>query len=191
MKCCVDGDGVPERRKVELFSGLNGVFDSYTFRENEKSAEQGCRRLTNPGINKKGTTLLVLLVVASAITALGVFLDGEVIPPQPETEALLKNTTIQSSLSKREAEAEVSTAPSAVTQQLERAIEAANRSEADSAEGLEERAANSRTLIEETNRLLVEKGVPGNARSSGEKSKQFNHQLSDLKSRLAELKSSE
>jgi hypothetical protein len=138
MKCCVDGDGVPERRKVELFSGLNGVFDSYTFRENEKSAEQGCRRLTNPGINKKGTTLLVLLVVASAITALGVFLDGEVIPPQPETEALLKNTTIQSSLSKREAEAEVSTAPSAVTQQLERAIEAANRSEADSAEGLEE-----------------------------------------------------
>jgi hypothetical protein len=138
---------------------------------------------------QKGPTILILLVVASAIMALGIFLDGEVIAPQPDNETLIKEAANQSALDKRRMENKEPSQPSEVSLQLESAIEATNQNDAYEAERLEDRVAKSKALIDETNQLLTEKGAASITQSSSEKSQQLNQQLNDLKSRLAELKS--
>jgi hypothetical protein len=52
--------------------------------------------------------------------------------------------------------------PSEVLQQLNRAIEAANQNESESALWLERRITASRRLIDEINKLLLETGGSGN-----------------------------
>jgi hypothetical protein len=140
---------------------------------------------------QKGPTILILLVVASAIMALGIFLDGEVIAPQPDNETLIKEAATQSALDKRRMENKEPSQPSEVSLQLESAIEATNQNDAYEAERLEDRVAKSKALIDETNQLLTEKGAASITQSSSEKSQQFNQQLNNLKSRLDELKSSD
>jgi hypothetical protein len=140
---------------------------------------------------KKGPAILSLLLVATAIITLGIFLDGKVIAPQPDNDKLIKEAAVESALEKRKQETPVSTEPSEVSQQLERAITAANQTETDTTERLEKRVATSKALIEETNQLLVEKGVTSNSQAQSEKSQQFNQQIDDLKARLNQLKSSD
>jgi hypothetical protein len=137
---------------------------------------------------KKGPALLA---VAATFIALGIFLDGEVLPTSPDTEKLVKATAVESSLLQRRTDSTDAYKPSEVSQQLRRAIEAANRNESDSASRLEEQIAASQTLIDETNQLLEEKGVSGNGVADSAKQQQFNKQLNELKSRLAELKASD
>jgi hypothetical protein len=141
--------------------------------------------------SKKGSALLILLSVAVTLTALGIFLDGEVLPPSPDTEKLVKETAVQSSLSQRRTGSTDASEPSEVSQQLSRAIEAANRSESDNAAQLEERITASQGLIDETNQLLEQKGISGKGAGDSAKRQQFNQTLNELKSRLAELKASD
>ena len=140
---------------------------------------------------KKGPALLILLVVATVFVALGVFLDEAVIPTQPDTQEIIEKTAQKATAPKQTATPKQSTAPSEITQQLKRAVEAANQTEADSTEQLTDKLATSKSLIEETNQLLEEKGVSSDRMGSSEKSQEFNQKLDDLKARLVELRSSE
>ena len=148
------------------------------------------RRLLKTQVIKKGPALLILLVVATAFVGLGVFLDEAVIPSQPDTEEIIERTAQKAIAPKQTATPKQSTAPSEITQQLKRAVEAANQTEADTTEQLAEQLASSKSLIEETNQLLEEKGVSSDGMGNSEKSQQFNQKLDDLKARLVELKSS-
>jgi hypothetical protein len=140
---------------------------------------------------KKGTALFILLAVAGTFTALGIFIDGRVLPTSPDTEKIVKETAVQSSLSQRRTNSADASEPSEVSQQLSRAIEAANQRETDSASQLEERVATSKKLIDETNQLLEEKEVSSIGPVDSAKRQEFNQQLNELKARLAELKASE
>jgi hypothetical protein len=142
-------------------------------------------------IGTKAPALLVLLSVAVTFTALGIFLDGEVLPNSPDTQKPVKASTVPSNHSQRRLNNADATEPSAVSQQLSRAIEAANRNESKTASRLEARITASQRLIEETNQLLEEKGVSSKAAAVNAKHHQFNQQLNELKSRLAELKASQ
>jgi hypothetical protein len=137
---------------------------------------------------KKGPALIVLLAVAGAFTALGISLDEEVLPTSPDTQQLVRVTAVQSSLSQRRTQSADASEPSEVLQQLSRAIEAANQSESDSASQLEERMTASRRLIDETNRLLEERGASGKGDVESAKRQEFNQKFSELESRLTELK---
>ena len=97
----------------------------------------------------KGTALATLTVVAAVFIGLGVFLDGEVLPqPSPDTDKLIKQTEIQSSLQlQREIARNNPTEPSEVSRQLGRAIEAANQNETERTSELEERITASDSLI--------------------------------------------
>ena len=142
-------------------------------------------------VSKKGTFIFILFLVALTITGLGIFLDDEVIPPLPDTERIVKDAAVQSSLAQRSAVKTEISEPSEVAEQLKRAIDAANRNEDSDASQLDARTITSQTLIEETNQLLEEKGGSGKAVSGNEKLKQFNQQLDELKSKLAEINSSD
>ncbi|MCU7806971.1 MAG: hypothetical protein KZQ73_03755, partial [Candidatus Thiodiazotropha sp. (ex Semelilucina semeliformis)] len=104
-------------------------------------------------VTHKGPALLILLIVAVAFIGLGVFLDEEVIPSIPETEEIIQSTAIQAAASQQKAALKQSTEPSEVTQQLKRAVEVANQTEAESTEKLADKLATSKTLIDETNQL--------------------------------------
>jgi hypothetical protein len=106
---------------------------------------------------KKGPALLILLAVAGIFTALGTFLDGEVLPTSPDTEQIVKATAVQSSLSRRCMNSADITEPSNVLQKLSRTIEAANQNKSDSASRPEDRITASGRLIDETNQLLEAK----------------------------------
>jgi hypothetical protein len=142
-------------------------------------------------VGKKVPAFLIFLAVAGTFTALGIFLDEEVLPTSPDTEQLVKATAVKSSLSQRPINSDNVSEPSEVSQQLSRAIEAANRNDSDSVSRLEERVATSQRLIDETNQLLEEKGVSGKGAVDSAKRQQFNQQLNELKARLAELKASQ
>jgi hypothetical protein len=100
-------------------------------------------------VGKKGSALLILLTVATAFAALGIFLDGEVLPTTSDTEKLVKATAVQSSLTLRRSVSDAASEPSQVSQQLSRAIEAANRNESETAARLDERINASQRLIDE------------------------------------------
>jgi flagellar biosynthesis/type III secretory pathway protein FliH len=151
--------------------------------------QQGCRHLTEQS-SKKGRALTILLGVAATFISFGIFLHDQVLPPQPETEELLKATAAQSLLKQRDTHKPVHTEPSEVSRQLERAIEAANQNETATASRLEKRITASQTLIEEANQLLEEKGISSSDASKNEKLDRFNQQLNELQSRLKELKAS-
>jgi hypothetical protein len=138
---------------------------------------------------KKGLALIIFF--AGAVAALGIFLDEEVLPTLSDAEQLVKATAVQSFLSQRRTHSADASEPSEVSQQLSRAIEAANQNESDRALLLEERIAASRRLIDETNRLIEEKGASGKGPAESAKRLQFNQKLSELKHRLTELKASE
>jgi hypothetical protein len=142
-------------------------------------------------VGKKGPALLIFLSVAVTFTALGIFLDGEVLPTSPDTQKPVKANAVPSNLSQRSTNSTDATEPSAVSQQLSRAIEAANRNESETASRLEARITASQRLIEETNQLLEEKGVSSQGAAVNAKHHQFNQQLNELKWRLAELKASQ
>jgi hypothetical protein len=118
--------------------------------------------------NSIRSTIRTLLVIATAITALGIIALGRVIPKQPQNEALSKDAVSQSALAKRQEEAAAPTEPSSVARQLERAFEAANQHDADNSEVLEQRAATSKVIIEKANQMLVEKGAASSARSDND-----------------------
>jgi hypothetical protein len=139
----------------------------------------------------KGPALLILIIVASVFTGLGIFLDEEVLPTPPNTEEVIQDLGSQATDSKGSFTKPQSTEPSEITQQLTRAVEAANETESMEEDQLAGKLADSKSLIEETNQLLEEKGVASNEIGSSEKSQQFNQQLNDLKARLVELQSSE
>ena len=142
-------------------------------------------------LGKKGTTLASLLAVAVLFAGLGVFLDGEVLPPVTDTEKLIKETEVQSSLqSLREKTRAIPPEPSDISLQLGRAIEAANQNESERSSEIEERIAVSQTKIEETNRILDEKGRTDKGVSSSEKLDAFNQKVEELQSRLVELEES-
>ncbi|MGD8913823.1 MAG: hypothetical protein PVJ68_13930 [Candidatus Thiodiazotropha sp.] len=136
----------------------------------------------------KTPALLVLLSIAVTFTALGIFMDGEVLPNSPDIQKPVKASAVQSTHSQRRTKSSDATEPSAVSQQLSRAIEAANQNESDSASRLEARITASQRLIEETNQLFEEKGVSSQAAADSAKRQQFNQQLNELKARLAELR---
>ncbi|MGD9171838.1 MAG: hypothetical protein PVI97_17585 [Candidatus Thiodiazotropha sp.] len=142
-------------------------------------------------VGKKGPALFILITVALTFTALGIFLDGEVLPTSPDTEKPVKAAARQSKFSQRRINSTDAAESSEVSQQLSRAIEAANRNESDSVSRLDKRINASQTLIDETNQLLEEKGVSSKGVAVSTKRQQFNQQLDDLKSRLAKLKASE
>ena len=141
----------------------------------------------------KGTALATVMVVAAVFAGLGVFLDGKVLPlPSPDEDKLIKQTEIHSSLQlKREISRNNPTGPSEVSQQLGRAIEAANQNETERTSELEGRITASDSLIEQTNQLLDEKGRSQRSASSSEKLNQINQKIEALQSRLVELESSE
>ncbi|MGD8912677.1 MAG: hypothetical protein PVJ68_08055, partial [Candidatus Thiodiazotropha sp.] len=76
-------------------------------------------------VGKKDPALLILLSVAVTFTALGNFLDGEVLPTSPDTQKPVKATAVPSNLSQRRINNTAATEPADVSQQLSRAIEAA------------------------------------------------------------------
>jgi hypothetical protein len=144
-----------------------------------------------PQAGKKGPALFIVFVVASAFVALVVLLDGQVLAPLPDTEKLIEETALQSSLSQPKRQAAMPAEPSDVSRQLGRAIEAANQNETDSVSRLEERITASKTAIDQTNRLLEEKGLSGREVSPSQKLQQINQQIHELQSRLAELNASQ
>ncbi|MEJ2692030.1 MAG: hypothetical protein P8166_02975 [Candidatus Thiodiazotropha sp.] len=97
----------------------------------------------------KGPTLLILLLVAFAISGVGVALDGKGVPAASDTQTLIDDTIAQSVPSPRKAEVESPVEPSEVTRQPKRAIEAANGRDADSFAGLEANLVTSKTKTEE------------------------------------------
>ena len=133
------------------------------------------------------------MVVAAVFIGLGGFLDGKVLPlPSPDADKLIKQTEIQSSLQlQREIARNNPTEPSEVSQQLGRAIEAANQNETERTSELEERITASDSLIEQTNQLLEEKGRSERSVSSSERLNQINQKIEALQSRLVELESSD
>jgi hypothetical protein len=144
-------------------------------------------------LGKKGVAITTLVVVAALFAGLGVFLDGKVLPlPSPDTEELIKQTEVKSSLQlQREIARNNPTEPSEVPLQLGRAIEAANQNETERTSKLEERITASDALIEKNNRLLDEKGRSEASASGNDKLNQFNQKLESLQSRLTELEASQ
>jgi len=133
---------------------------------------------------------LILLLVAFAIVGVGVAVDGNVLPSVPDTEALLEKA-VQSSRSTQPPETSEPTAPSEVVQQLRRAVDAANRSEEESAVSLEAEIAASKTKVEAINGILEKKSRDaGLAVAGSERAQQFESRLGELSARLEEVRPS-
>jgi hypothetical protein len=130
-------------------------------------------------VGKKAPALLILLSVAVTFTALGNFLDGEVLPTSPDTQKPVKATAVPSNLSQRRINNTAATEPADVSQQLSRAIEAANQKESDSASRIDARITASQRLIEETNQLLEENGVSSKGAAGSTKRQHLNELNSD------------
>lgn len=139
-------------------------------------------------ITSSGKTLLTLLLVGSAILAIGIFLDGKVIST-PQPSAMDISSTAEDSHAAAQTPKPADS--SQVAQQLKRAIDAANETEAQADARLEEKRVAAHDKIEEANRLLNEKGGSGQRVPSSERFQQFNQQHNQLKARLVELQASE
>lgn len=137
--------------------------------------------------SKKRPVILTLLFVAVAIIGVGIALDGTVTPPASDTNTLIDNLATQSAPSQGKPASTEPAQPSEVAQQLRQAIEAANRSEANKAERLQQQAASGQAKIKEINRIIMEKGGSGQRTSSNERVEQFNQRVEELKARMAEL----
>lgn len=138
----------------------------------------------------KGTALLTLVSLAVIIVTLGVFLDGNVIPNPSSSEHLLDTTVAHAAVSSSVNKSASSDQPSAVAQQLKRAIDAANESKSDETSALADKQVASKEKIAEINRLLEDKGVIKAMDSESKKSQQFNQKIEDLKTRLMKLQPS-
>jgi hypothetical protein len=138
----------------------------------------------------KGPALLILLGVAVACIGLGIFLDNEVLPPSSDTNEILEGAVAKAARDTRASGSSQPANPSEVERQLRRAVEAANSTETEKQDVLEEKVAKSKTLIEETNRMLEEKGVSQAEPVANDKARAFNQKLSDLKAKLVELQPS-
>jgi hypothetical protein len=98
---------------------------------------------------KKGPTLLILLTVAVTFAALGIFLDGEVLPTLIDIQKLVIVSVVQSNQSRRRTNSTDVAEHSEVSQQISGVIEAVNRNETGGASRFEARITASQRLIEE------------------------------------------
>jgi len=80
---------------------------------------------------KKGPALLILVALAVSIAALGIFLDGKVIPTQASSKDLIREAASKSSIDSSANQTTPSDQLSEVAQQLKRAIDVANQSDTD------------------------------------------------------------
>ena len=139
---------------------------------------------------RKGPALLILLGVAAAFTGLGIFLDNEVLPPSSDANDILDGAVSKAAMDAHVSQTNQAENPSEIEQQLRRAVEAVNSTETDKHEVLDEKITKSKILIEETNRMLEEKGVSRAEPAASDKTQAFNQKLSELKAKLVELEPS-
>ena len=136
-------------------------------------------------INVKLPAVLVSLGVAATFISLGIFLDGRVLPEQPQMGAVFETPETEESAPNLPAEPHEASVDHAATAHLKQAIESTNRHEAEASSVLAQRLDRAKAMMSESQQIFAQKGLIRSGQADTKRTQAFNSQLESLKAQLA------
>jgi hypothetical protein len=138
------------------------------------------------------TALVAIPAVALLFMGLGVFLDGEVLPPEPNTEKIIEQAKQQANNELEQSEVSASGhASSEYLDQLSKAIDSANDSEHDDYAQLERQTVVVNEYMEEINQVMDIGSSLEKDELRSDRLDKLNRDLDGLQKKLSVLEASE